>query len=204
MSVSDFDGTWDSLCHLASPNGEWGCGRWSLEEAASSTRGKVRRQPRPGLGGMASGSTRCSQSGPGKETGDPQGKDWPGEVRLVRLVGLALCRPHPPPPGWALCTPARRWSSRLTSTAGCPSARSLRRPQDSGSSSQVLALKSRVPEMDLCAVERQEGPETGLAWGDRRAQRRGCRGVTRGSVGFCQAFISDASHCVILGELPAS
>ena len=155
--------------------------------------------------------------------------------------GLALSRPHPPPPGWALCTPARRWSSRLTSTAGRPSAHSLRRPQDSGSSSQVLALKSRVPEMGLCAVERQEGPETGLvewrdrraqrrgwrgvtgrlrdraggverqespetglAWGDRRAQRRGWRWVTRGSVGSCQAFISDASHCVIVGELPAS
>ena len=87
--------------------------------------------------------------------------------------GLALSRPHPPPPGWALCTPARRWSSRLTSTAGRPSAHSLRRPQDSGSSSQVLALKSRVPEMGLCAVERQEGPETGLVWGDRKAQRQG-------------------------------
>ena len=34
-------------------------------------------------------------------------------------------------------------------------------------------MKSRVPEMGLCAVERQEGPETGLVWGDRKAQRQG-------------------------------
>lgn len=173
MSVSDFDGTWDSL-----PPGlsQWSTGAWDMSGRGVGGQVGPRGSCLPHQGkGRMSAKTRFGRDGFGINQMFPKRaweRDWgPSGQRLTRRgeaggPGAVFHAPLPAP-GWALCTSARGWPSRLTSTVGRPSARSLHPPQDSGSSSQVMALKSRVPEMGRVEWGDRRNPETGLVeWGN--------------------------------------